>query len=223
MPTSFPIYLEVGQKRIFAGALDWPGWCRSGRDEESALQALIDYGPRYAKVLKTARLGFKAPADLSAFKIKDRLKGNPATDFGAPNFAPASDARKLDQVELKRQLAILKACWRALEAAERAATGKELRTGPRGGGRLLEGLLLHVTEADRSGYLSSMGWKASPEEYADSKTRWKTIVAGLTASAAGEIPARGPRGGLRWSARYFIRRSAWHILDHVWELEDRIL
>ena len=27
-------YLEVGAKRVFAGALDWPGWCRSARREE---------------------------------------------------------------------------------------------------------------------------------------------------------------------------------------------
>jgi hypothetical protein len=45
----------------------------------------------------------------------------------------------------------------------------------------------------------------------------------LEASARGEIPARGPRGGRRWSPRYFVRRATWHILDHVWEIEDRML
>ncbi len=40
------IYLEIGEKRTFAGALDWPGWSRSGKDEVSAMQALIDYGAR---------------------------------------------------------------------------------------------------------------------------------------------------------------------------------
>jgi len=35
-----PIYLEVGTKRSFASALDWPGWSRSGRDENEALAAL---------------------------------------------------------------------------------------------------------------------------------------------------------------------------------------
>jgi hypothetical protein len=42
------------------------------------------------------------------------------------------------------------------------------------------------------------------------------------AAAAGEVPAQGPRGGTRWPPRYFARRAAWHILDHVWEIEDRI-
>jgi hypothetical protein len=44
------VYLEAGQKRTFAGALAWPGWCRNGRDETSALQALFDYGPAGARV-----------------------------------------------------------------------------------------------------------------------------------------------------------------------------
>jgi hypothetical protein len=40
------IYLEVGSKRVFAVAMERPGWCRSGRDEDAALKALVAYGPR---------------------------------------------------------------------------------------------------------------------------------------------------------------------------------
>ena len=36
-------YLEVGAKRVFAGALDWPGWCRSSRHERDALEALLGW------------------------------------------------------------------------------------------------------------------------------------------------------------------------------------
>src|SRR3990172_8504342 len=96
------VYLEQGSKRVFAGALDWPGWCRSGRDEGTALQALLDYGPRYAGVLRPARLGVQAPADASAFAGVERLEGNPTTDFGAPAVAPSSDARPVDDAELRR-------------------------------------------------------------------------------------------------------------------------
>src|SRR5690349_9971305 len=42
------VYLEVGKKRVFACAADWPGWCRSGRDEEQALEALTTSASRYA-------------------------------------------------------------------------------------------------------------------------------------------------------------------------------
>jgi hypothetical protein len=48
------------------------------------------------------------------------------------------------------------------------------------------------------------------------------MLDGLTAAAQGKIPAQGPRGGKRWSPRYFVRRVAWHVLDHAWELEDRL-
>ncbi len=47
---SCPVYLEVGRRRTFAAALNWPGWCRSGKGEEAALEALAAYAPRYASV-----------------------------------------------------------------------------------------------------------------------------------------------------------------------------
>ena len=78
---NFVVYLEVGQKRTFAGALDWPGWCRSGADEDSALRALLDYGPRYAKVTTLTGLDYEPPAALAAFTIVERLAGSSTTDF----------------------------------------------------------------------------------------------------------------------------------------------
>ena len=43
MTNKITIYLEIGSRRTFAAALDWPGWCRMGRDEPAARQALYDY------------------------------------------------------------------------------------------------------------------------------------------------------------------------------------
>src|SRR5215216_937559 len=94
------VYLEIGQSRTFAVALDWPGWCRSGRDEAAALQALYDYGPRYAHVLETTQLGFRAPSKASAQVVVERLTGNATTNFGAPNLALSRDTRSLDPTEL---------------------------------------------------------------------------------------------------------------------------
>jgi hypothetical protein len=37
-PGKVDVVLEIGKKRTFAVALDWPGWTRRGRDEESALR-----------------------------------------------------------------------------------------------------------------------------------------------------------------------------------------
>jgi hypothetical protein len=219
------IYLEIGQKRVFAGALDWPGWCRSGRDEASALEALVHYAPRYAGVMRSARLGFKVPSDSSAFVVREQLEGNATTDFGAPGLAPSWDAKPVEPTELRRLQKVLRACWRAFENTIETAAGKPLRTGPRGGGRQVEDIVHHVLDANE-GYLNQVGWKLKRDQ-ADRLAKQlaqveQATLEALGASARGEIPARGPRGGIRWSPRYFVRRAAWHMLDHVWEIEDRM-
>jgi len=220
------VYLEVGKKKVFTGAIDWPGWCRSGNDEESALQALFDAGPRYARALRASRLGFKTPTDVSTFVVIERLKGNATTDFGAPGIAPSSDASPLNPEELKRLQKILRACWRTFDATVKSAAGESLRTGPRGGGRQLEGIIQHVLDSN-AGYLNAVGWKSPKSDGSDQENQFEqsqqATLSALTASARGEIPTKGPRGGSRWSPRYFVRRAAWHILDHAWEIEDRVL
>ena len=219
------VYFEKGEKRTFAGALDWPGWCRSGRDEESALQALLEYGPRYARVLRASRLGFKPPGEVSSFVVVERLKGNATTDFGAPGIPPAYDNEPIKPKELAQFEKILKACLQTCATNVKKAAGKSLRTGPRGGGRQLESMLEHVLGSDE-GYLNQVGWKFKRDNTVELTQQLKlshaAILRALAASAKGEIPAKGPRGGVRWTARYFARRLAWHILDHAWELEDRL-
>lgn len=220
------IYLETGAKRTFAGAIDWPGWCRSGRDENSAVQALVEYGPRYARALRPAKLGFAAPTDVSAFEVMERLRGSATTDFGAPGEAPADDSRPVPGGDLRRYEAILRACWQTLDEAADVAAGKRLRKGPRGGGRDLAEIVNHVLEGDR-GYLRSLGWKVGELGGGSVATRLgplrEEILRGLKEAAAGRIPRRGPRGGRRWTARYFVRRLAWHTLDHAWEIQDRVV
>jgi len=219
------VYLELGNKRTFAGAIDWPGWCRSGRDEGAALQALADYGPRYAHILRTTRLGFHAPADAAAFVVVERLAGNTTTNFGAPDVAPSRDTRPVDDAELRRFQTLLRAYWRAFDEAVLAASGKVLRKGPRGGGRDVEAIVQHVRGAE-AGYLARLAWKLKQREAEDpreqlDRTR-QAVLDALATAAHGELPARGPRGGVIWTPRYFVRRVAWHVLDHLWEIEDRV-
>ena len=221
---SIDIYLEIGKKRTFAGAVDWPGWCRSGRDEALAVQSLLDSAPRYARVLGAAQIPFQAPVDAAAFAVVERLAGTATTDFGAPDVTPSHDTRPIDASALQQFEALLQAYWLAFDAAVRAASGKELRKGPRGGGRDVEGIIRHVIGADK-GYLARLAWKAQHHEEDLSEELRQTrqaVLNVLAAAARGEIPARGPRGGVIWPARYFVRRVAWHVLDHVWEIEDRI-
>jgi hypothetical protein len=218
------VYLEIGSHRVFAGALDWPGWCRSGRDETSALQTLAEYATRYARALAGSDAGFQPPADESGFSIVERLKGNATTDFGSPGIPPTADARPMKAGEVTRAEAILKACWRAFDRAAGAAGKKPLRKGPRGGGRELEEIVRHLLDADAA-YLAKVGWEFKPEGKSDPAAEFRrmraAILEALAAAAGGGLPARGPRGGSRWTARYFVRRVAWHALDHAWEMEDR--
>jgi hypothetical protein len=220
------VYLEIGKKKTFAGAIDWPGWCRSARDEASALEALVHYGPRYARVLHGTRLDFQVPGDASVFAIVERLQGDATTDFGAPGQSPSHDALPVDRAELRRFQELLEACWRAFDEAVQAAGGRELSKGPRGGGRDLARIVRHLMDSD-AGYLSAVGWKLDKgnagDAGADMARIRREILSALDASAAGEIPAIGPRGGVRWTPRYFVRRLAWHALDHAWEIEDRSL
>jgi hypothetical protein len=219
------VYLEVGSKKTFAGAVEWAGWCRSGRDEAAALQALLLYAGRYQGVLQGTGLVLAAPADVESLTIVQRLAGNSTTDFGAPAVALPGDAEPLDEAELKKALAILEACWRALDSAAELARGRELRKGPRGGGRELDGILRHVLGGD-AGYLTALGWKfkeAAGEDLERELQRTRQAIRqGLTAAVRGELAERGPRGGIRWPARYYVRRAAWHVLDHAWEIEDRL-
>jgi hypothetical protein len=219
------VYLEIGHARTFAVALDWPGWCRSGRDESSALQALYEYGPRYARALQRTRLAFHAPAKLSDLVVAERLAGSATTDFGAPDQALARDSKPIEAAELQRFEKVLKACWRAFDTAAQAASGHTLRKGPRGGGRDVTKITQHVLDVDIS-YLSSLGGKLKPsgdetQSQALAHVR-KAVLTTLASAARGELPTHGPRGGERWTPRYFVRRLAWHELDHAWEIEDRI-
>jgi hypothetical protein len=218
------VYIEAGSKRVFAGAVEWPGWCRSGKDEESALQALAGYGRRYKRALGRAAQGFAPPEDASAFRVAERLTGNATTDFGAPGIAPAADDRRLGPDELSRQTKLLRAAWAAFDRAAEAHAGAKLRKGPRGGGREIDAMVAHVLDADRA-YLSGIGGAftppkgAGPAQITDGLR--DAIIEALGARARNEPPPPSRRTRPLWTPRYCIRRSAWHALDHAWEIEDR--
>jgi hypothetical protein len=222
---SFDVFLEVGSKKTFAGAIDWPGWCRSGRDQAQALQALLDYGSRYATVLQNSTVAFVAPDDIDAFVVTERHDGDATTNFGASAATLDADNRPFDLAEHEHSRAILQASWQAFDAAISRATGKLLRKGPRGGGRDLDKIIEHVLEADRS-YLARQAWRFKRNKDADSADELarmrEAILGALGVALRGELPEAGPRGGRIWTPRYFVRRVVWHTLDHAWELEDRI-
>jgi hypothetical protein len=219
------VFFEAGKRRTFAGAVEWPGWCRSGSDEQSALQALFDYGPRYAAILQAAQIEFQPAASPEDFVVVERLVGNASTDFGAPNIPLPSDERTLDEVEFLRLQSLLMACWQGFDVAVLSATDRELSKGPRGGGRDLFGIIEHLMGSDASdlAHLAFMFQLRSAEgiEQELGRTR-QAILNALARAALGDLPEQGPRGGVIWTARRFVRTISWHCLDHTWEIQDRL-
>ncbi len=128
--------------------------------------------------------------------------------------------------EFTRLQSILVACWRSIDQAALTAQGLELRKGPRGGGRDLGKILAHVMEAELA-YLAMIGWKVKGKSAAgqgiDANIMRSEILQATEKAFEGPIEERGPRGGERWPLRYFFRRDAWHVLDHAWEIEDRMM
>jgi hypothetical protein len=213
------VFVEAGAKRVFAVALDWPGWARSGKTEEVALDALVRYGSRYKTSMGSAAGNLQLPSHSAELEVAVRLRGGAGTDFGAPSAVAAFDRQAVTDAELNRLGELLRAAWNAFDAAADRAEGRPLATGPRGGGRSLDKIREHVLEAD-SAYIGALGARR-PGGRASRSDVQDAFLAALEAKIRGELPERGPRGGERWPARYAVRRSAWHALDHAWEIEDR--
>jgi hypothetical protein len=118
---SIEVYLEIGPKKTFACATDWPGWCRSAKDEEQALEALAAYADRFAAVMRLSHIPFRMPRAVDDLVVNARLTGNATTDFGAPGITPAADERPISPAELDRLRRVLEASWKAFDAAARAS------------------------------------------------------------------------------------------------------
>jgi hypothetical protein len=214
------VVLEVAAKRAFASAIDWPGWSRAGRTEDDAIEALVAYAPRYAVVARRAKVAFRPPTTTRGLEVVERIKGDGGTEFGVPGKAAAAEDGPISAAELKRLVALLKASWAVLDAAAKKAVGVELTKGPRGGGRELPKIIEHVREAEVS-YLGQLGSRPPAVAGEDPARLRRTFTDALTAVATGK-PIENPRATRKpWTPRYAVRRSAWHVLDHAWEIQDR--
>jgi len=201
VPAKVRVYIETGAKKTFASAADWPGWSRSGKDEASALANLAAYAPRYAKVAKLAKLDF--PNEAPKFTVVERQKGDVSTDFGVPHRPARDEEKKMTPKDIERMAALMAACWKYLDQV-RARVPKELRKGPRGGGRDRDKMYDHVVEAEIM-YASAIGLKLKQPDR-------KALLESFKNQNRTE----------KWPVRYAVRRTAWHALDHAWEMEDRI-
>jgi hypothetical protein len=210
------VSLEVGAKKVFATAVDWPGWCRAGKTEELALEALAAYAQRYAEVADLAGIRFPRSAG-AAFDVVDRVKGRASTDFGVPAEVTPGDAERLTPARATRQATLVGAAWEVFDRIA-AETPEELAKGPRGGGRDRDKMIDHVLSAEAA-YARKLGLRHRPPALGDTaaiKAVREDILAVLSRAGGGAPPV--PKG---WPPRYAARRIAWHVLDHAWEMQDR--
>jgi hypothetical protein len=208
------VCLEVTPKKSFASALDWPGWCRAGRDEEAALEALANYAERYAVVAERAQLTFPSRITL---KLVERGPGGSTTAFGAPEKTAEAETQRVTAAAARRLAGLVTAAWALLDDIA-AESPVELRKGPRGGGRDRDKMLDHVIGAETA-YARKLGVKLKQPALHDItaiEELREAVAAVLGASSDGSPVV--PNG---WTTRYAARRIAWHVLDHAWEIQDR--
>jgi hypothetical protein len=217
-PQPVSVYLERGAHRTFALAVDWPGWARSARDDEAALEALAQYLPRYETALRAA--GQQGPAtgpDGPRFTVVERVAGNATTDFGAPGVVPALDTGQWPADVAERQAALVAACWARVDVVAANAPA-QLRKGPRGGGRDRDAVVEHVLNAELA-YARKIGVKvAAPKDDEAVREYRRRLLAALRDPAVAPAPSERAKG---WPVAYAARRIGWHALDHAWEIEDR--
>jgi len=206
------VFMEAGKTRVFASALDWPGWARRAKTEELAVEALAEYLPRYAPIVRLA--GFEPPE--GEFVITERHPGLARyADFGSLGEIAGTETTPPAPEEGARLARLLEAAWSAFDRVAAAAPA-QLRKGPRGGGRDTDQIVAHVRGAELA-YARKLGLprdedQAGPDGWPLLRAR---IGAALRDPESVVIPANG------WPLRYGARRIAWHVLDHLWEIEDK--
>ncbi|MBO0822562.1 MAG: hypothetical protein J2P27_01735 [Actinobacteria bacterium] len=220
MTDAVRVMLEQGKKkRVVACAFDWPGWDRSARIGNDVLAVLAAYRPRYAKVAEMAGYGAEYTAT-GALDVVEKVDGIGMTDYygvsgrpAAPEYDPMTDA------ECERKIALLQASWETFDDFA-ARVSAELRKGPRGGGWEKDRIIRHVNGAEIDELAPKVGVKVPLETRDDPEALHayrEDFVAGIR-----EHHTRG-ESARSWPLQFLIRRCAWHMLDHAWELEDRDL
>ena len=221
MGDSIRVMVERGKKkRVVACAFDWPGWDRSAKSEEDALRVLEAYRPRYAKVAALAGLAdeFAATGEPA---VAERLEGNGMTDYyGVSGRSAGPEQEQMSEAACERKIALLRASWATFDAVA-SHVSEALRKGPRGGGRDRDEIVRHANGAEIFEFATKVGVRTPLEARRDPdalRAHREAFCAGIR-----EFNARGPSAGKWWTVQFLIRRCAWHMLDHAWEMEDRDL
>lgn len=219
------VTLEIGPKgkKVVAVAPDWPGLERGAKTGEAAIERLRAYLPRYAPVVGRAGMDAEFAGAGTTMDIIEEYPGTGSTDFWGISFAFSGiDRTAMSDSEMARQLTLMQACWAFFDEV-RSRVSAELETGPRGGGRQRDRIVRHVVRTEQEDWGRKLGLHVPelPEgvlptdvELKARRDAYRTAI--QTFNADGKMART-------WPLRYLIRHTAYHTLDHTWEMEDRDL
>jgi hypothetical protein len=220
MADNLRVMLEIGpkDKQVVAVAPDWPGLERGAKTGEAAIAQLQAYLPRYTPVANLAGMGVEFAA-IATVDVVERYRGTGSTDFWGISFAFSGiDRQVVSSAELERELTLLQACWAFFDEV-RSRVSAELQKGPRGGGRDRDRIVRHtlVTEQDwaaKLGLRTPDGANLTDEGLRAHRDAYRNAIRAF--HAQGKLART-------WPLRYLIRHTAFHTLDHAWEMEDKDL
>ena len=218
MTDALRVILELGKKRrVVAGAMDWPGLDRWGTSEDDAVDKLLSYVPRYADVAERAGLG-SAFARARNVEVVERVSGSSSTDFWGIAHVPSQiEAEVLSPADLERRLDLLRASWAWFDNVA-TRVSEELLPGSRSGGRSRDQIIRHAYGTEPQQFSRKVEVRTPLDAVLTPKglaTHRQAYLDAIRAYNAEGTPAR------TWPIQFLVRRTAHHVMDHAWELEDR--
>jgi hypothetical protein len=213
--------LEAGPKgkKIVAVATDWPGLERGAKTREAVIETLQSYVPRYAQVAKLAGLHAEFAA-ITGVDVVEQYVGTGSTDFWGISFAFSSvDLEPMSSDDLERELTLMRACWSYFDEV-RTRVSAQMQKGPRGGGRDRDRIVRHVLGAEQD-WAKKVGVRARDDEVVTDDKGLKAFRDAYC-KAIRTHHAEG-KAARTWPLRYLIRHTAYHTMDHAWEMEDKDL
>jgi hypothetical protein len=209
------------EKKVAAFAIDWPGWSRGAKAPDAAVELLEAYRDRYRPIARIA--GVEAEFDRAGpLEIVEDHVGVGSTDFWGISFAPSSfEQGPMPDDELERKLTLLQAAWRFFDEVA-ARVSPEMLKGPRGGGRNRDEIVRHVVGNEQHDLAKKVGVLPAPEDLLTPdgiRLHREAFVAAMSDHNAQGRMARGRN----WTIPLLLRHTAFHVLDHAWEMEDKDL
>ena len=158
-------------------------------------------------------------ANMTVVDVVEQYPGTGSTDFWGISFAFSGiDQQAMSGEALERELTLMRACWAFFDDVH-ARVSAAMQRGPRGGGRDRDRIVRHTVATE-------LDWakKLSVPTPHDTMLTDEGLNAHRDAycNAIRALYSQG-RMARTWPLRYLIRHTAYHTLDHAWEMEDKDL